>query len=74
MPYVRVEMIEGRSEEAKGELARRITEAMVACAGASAESVFVVFEDVQSENWAVGGELISERKRKRESAKPESGR
>ena len=63
MPYVRVEMIEGRSEEKKAELARRITETMVDCAGVSAESVFVVFEDVKAENWAVGGTLISARKR-----------
>jgi len=63
MPYVRVEMIEGRSEKQKAELARRITTAMVECADASGESVFVVFEDVKVENWAVGGTLISERKR-----------
>lgn len=64
MPYVRVELIEGRDEEKKAELARRITQAMVECAAATPESVFVVFEDVKSHNWAVGGELISERRRK----------
>ena len=71
MPYVRVEMIEGRSEEKKAEIARRITQALVECAGSTAEGVFVVFEDVKSENWATGGELMPERKRKRESAKQE---
>jgi len=69
MPYVRVELLEGRSEEKKAELARRITQAMVECAGTSPESVFVVFEDVKAQNWAIGGELISERKRKQESSR-----
>ncbi len=69
MPYVRVELIEGRSEEKKAEIARRITQAMVECAGTSPESVFVVFDDVKVENWAIGGELLSERKRKQEASK-----
>ena len=67
MPYVRCELIEGRDEEKKAELARRITQAMVECAGVSPESVFVVFEDVRPQNWAIGGELISERKRNQEA-------
>ena len=68
MPYVRVELIEGRDEEKKAKLARRITEAMVEYAGTTADSVFVVFEDVKPQNWAIGGELISERKRRQASA------
>jgi 4-oxalocrotonate tautomerase len=72
MPYVRVEMIEGRSEEKRAKIARRITQALVECACSTAEGVFVVFEDVNSESWAIGGELMSERKRKPESAKQES--
>ena len=69
MPYVRVELIEGRDDEKKAEIARRITEAMVECAGATPESVFVVFEDVKPQNWAVSGELISERKRRQASGR-----
>jgi len=69
MPYVRVELIEGRDEEKKAEIARRITEAMVECAGTTPESVFVVFEDVKPQNWAIGGELISERKRRQASGR-----
>jgi 4-oxalocrotonate tautomerase len=69
MPYVRVELIEGRDEEKKAEIARRITDAMVECAGATPESVFVVFEDVKPQNWAVSGELISERKRRQASGR-----
>lgn len=69
MPYVRVELIEGRDEKTKAELARRITLAMVECAGTSPESVFVVFEDVRPQNWAIGGELISERKRNQEAGR-----
>jgi 4-oxalocrotonate tautomerase len=62
MPYVRVELIEGRSDEQKAKLAQAITDAMVEHAGAKADSVFVVIEDVKKNNWAIGGTLISQRK------------
>ncbi|HEY0294113.1 MAG TPA: 2-hydroxymuconate tautomerase [Bordetella sp.] len=63
MPYVRVEMVEGRSDEQKAKLAQAITAAMVEHAGAPADSVFVVLEDVKKNNWAIGGTLISQRKK-----------
>lgn len=62
MPYVRVEMLEGRSEEQKARLAQAITDAVVEHAGAKPDSVFVVLEDVKKGNWAIGGTLISQRK------------
>ncbi|WP_269768430.1 2-hydroxymuconate tautomerase [Bordetella genomosp. 8] len=62
MPYVRIEMLEGRTEEQKAAIAKVVTQAMEDHAGAPPQSVFVVFEDVARENWAVGGTLISQRK------------
>jgi 4-oxalocrotonate tautomerase len=61
MPYVRVEMIEGRTDEQKAKLAQAITAAMVEHAGATPDSVFVVMDDVKKNNWAIGGTLISNR-------------
>ncbi len=62
MPYVRVEMLEGRSEEQKAKLAQVITNALVEHASAKPDSVFVVFEDVKKSNWANGGTLVSQKK------------
>jgi 4-oxalocrotonate tautomerase len=66
MPYVRIEMLSGRSDDQKAALAKAVTDAMVAHAGATPGSVFVVFQDVPASDWAVGGTLIS----RREAAKP----
>jgi len=60
MPIVRVEMWPGRTHAQKQELARVITEAMVAIAQTRAEDTIVIFTDVSRDNWAQGGVLASE--------------
>lgn len=61
MPYVKIEMVKGRSEDEKAAVAKAVTEAMVMHAGAKPESVWVVFQDVVKEDWASGGTLMSRR-------------
>lgn len=58
MPYVKIDMLDGRTSEQKAALARAITDAFVEHAGAKRESVWVVFDDVARKNWAVAGELL----------------
>lgn len=58
MPYIKIEMNEGRTPEQKAALARAITDAMVEHAGAKRESVWIVFDDVARQNWAISGELL----------------
>lgn len=65
MPYVRIEIMAGRSEDQKAELAAAVTEAMERIVGSTPASTFVVFEDVDPTNWAIGGELVSRRKKKK---------
>ena len=60
MPIVRVEMWTGRSQSQKAELARVITDAIVAIAHTTPEATTVIFEDIAKENWAVGGVLASQ--------------
>jgi 4-oxalocrotonate tautomerase len=62
MPYVRIEMLTGRSEEQKARIAKAVTDALVEHGNATPASVFVVFQDVPAADWAVGGTLISHRK------------
>lgn len=59
MPYVKVELIKGRTEEQKAAMAEAITEVLVKLGGATPQSVWVVFDDVEKENWASGGKLMS---------------
>lgn len=61
MPIIRIEMIEGRTEEQKQRIAELVTKAMMEVAGVKSEDTWVVFEDVSKVNWAVGGTLLSRR-------------
>jgi Uncharacterized protein, 4-oxalocrotonate tautomerase homolog len=63
MPYIRIELLQGRTQEQKAAIARAVTDALVEHGQASPQSVFVVFEDVAAENWATGGVLISQREK-----------
>jgi 4-oxalocrotonate tautomerase len=65
MPYIAVEIIEGRTEEQKQRVARAITDALVDHMDASAEHVYVVFKDIAATDWLIAGETVAERRRKR---------
>jgi 4-oxalocrotonate tautomerase len=61
MPFVAVKILKGRSVEAKRELARRVTEAVAGAIDLKPETVTVVIEEYERENWASGGQLFSDR-------------
>jgi 4-oxalocrotonate tautomerase len=56
MPFIHIHWYEGRSDEQKAELARRITDAMVEVGKTSAEHVWIRFEDSKQSDWVMGGE------------------
>lgn len=64
MPWVRIDLSAGRSEEQKSKTAKAVTDAIVEFCGCSPESVSIVFNDVTSENWAFGGQLLSEKQKR----------
>jgi 4-oxalocrotonate tautomerase len=61
MPYVKIELFSGRTKEQKAEIAKEITETLQRHAGARPEATSVVFQDVERDNWANAGTLMSER-------------
>jgi 4-oxalocrotonate tautomerase len=60
MPVIKIDMFKGRSVEQKRELAKVLTEGYVKVCGGKPQSVWVVFEDVDKSNWAIGGDLASD--------------
>ncbi len=60
MPTLRVELFAGRTLEQKRALAQALTEATVKTLGGSADSVDVIFCDVERHDWATGGKLWSD--------------
>ena len=63
MPWIKIDLTEGRSVEQKQKTAEAITEAMVQHCGCAPESVSIVFNDVSNDDWAFGGTLASNRKK-----------
>lgn len=61
MPMIRVEMIEGRTVEQKRNLAKALTDGFIETCGGKPESIHVVIEDVSADDWAVAGELLSDK-------------
>ncbi|MGI9390888.1 MAG: tautomerase family protein [Boseongicola sp.] len=55
MPVVHVYFHPGRSKEQKREIAERITQALVEVAGSKRHAVNVIFENVQREDFVIGG-------------------
>lgn len=60
MPVIRVNMFKGRTVEQKRELAKVLTDGFVKVCGGKAESVWVIFEDTDKSDWAMGGDLCSD--------------
>jgi 4-oxalocrotonate tautomerase len=58
---IRVEMFPGRSADQKRALVRELTDAFVRTAGGKPEAIHVVISEVAASDWAVAGELLSER-------------
>ena len=61
MPTLRVELFAGRTVEQKRALAKALTDATVKTLGGSADSVDVIFCDVERHDWATAGTLWSDK-------------
>lgn len=61
MPILTVQMRRGRSRDAKRELIRTVTDAVVASIGAKRENVRVLIHEVDDEHFGVGGISYAER-------------
>ena len=59
MPFIIIEMWQGRTLEQKKQLAEDITQAFVKI-GTPKDQVHIVFKDNAKQNWADGGKLAAE--------------
>jgi len=54
-------MFKGRTRDQKRALIKELTDSFLRTCGGNAESVFIVIEDVEKENWGIGGELMADK-------------
>ena len=55
MPVVRIDLWKGRDKEKKEELIEKVTSAVVDAIGCSTEAVQVIINEVDKDNWGIGG-------------------
>ena len=69
MPYIKIQVTrEGVSPEQKAELIRGATDLVVRVLGKDPATTFVVIDEVDTDNWGVGGRPVSEWRRERGGA------
>ena len=64
MPFVSIRLIEGRSQEQKDEIARRVNDALSDVLQLPKDDIWVVFEDVTARDWYVGRSTVAESRKK----------
>ena len=66
MPYVTIKVTGGKeapSMEQKAELIQGVTELLGRVLGKNPETTVVVIDEVDTDNWGIGGKSVSERRK-----------
>ncbi len=64
MPYVNVKITrEGATPEQTAELIRRMTQVLVDVLGKNPATTAIVIDEVDTDNWGIGGISVTERRR-----------
>jgi 4-oxalocrotonate tautomerase len=74
MPYVNIKITrEGATPEQKATLIREVTRLLAETLGKNPATTVVVIEEVDTDNWGIGGETVTvRRKREKKENKSES--
>jgi 4-oxalocrotonate tautomerase len=57
LPFIQVNLVEGRTEKQREELTKAITDAFVKIIGNKREDVWILFNDMPKTHFAIGGVL-----------------
>jgi len=65
MPFVNIKITkDGVSPEKKAEVIKGVTQLLVDVLGKNPQNVMVLIEEVETDNWGVGGESVTVRRKK----------
>ena len=65
MPYVNIKITrEGATTEQKGRLIQGVTDLLVEVLGKNPQTTVVTIEEVETDNWGIGGESVTVRREK----------
>ena len=65
MPYVNIRITkEGATSEQKAALIRGVTDLLVNILGKNPQTTVVTIDEIETDNWGIGGETVTQRKKK----------
>jgi 4-oxalocrotonate tautomerase len=65
MPFVNIKITkDGVSPEKKAEVIKGVTQLLVDVLGKNPQNVMVLIEEVETDNWGVGGESVTVRRKR----------
>lgn len=65
MPYVNMKITnEGVTKEQKHQLVAGVTDLLSSVLGKNPATTVVVIDEVETDNWGIGGELVTERRKR----------
>jgi 4-oxalocrotonate tautomerase len=62
MPFIQINILEGRSPEKKERLIREVTDLVSEVLEAPVESVRVMINEMEPEHWGIAGESVKKRR------------
>jgi 4-oxalocrotonate tautomerase len=71
MPYVNIKITrEGATSDHKARLIREVTRLLAEILGKNPQSTVVVIDEVETDNWGIGGETVRERRQREKEVVP----
>ncbi len=68
MPYVNIKITkEGATPEQKAQLIQGVTQLLVDVLGKNPQTTVVVIDEVETDNWGIGGETVTVRRQQKET-------
>ena len=65
MPYVNIRVTkDGVTQEQKAQLIQGATKLLMDVLGKKPQTIFVVIDEVETDNWGVGGETVTARRKR----------
>ena len=65
MPYVNIKITkEGATRDQKAQLVQGVTQLLVDVLGKTPATTVVIIDEVETDNWGIGGELVTERRKR----------
>jgi 4-oxalocrotonate tautomerase len=61
MPFAQLYIAEGRTDEQKKQLIKKVTQAFVDALGTKPDSVWITVPDIPKTQWGIGGKTLAER-------------